>query len=644
MKAFIGYSFAEEDSKVVEEIKNFLISAEIECETGEPAQNRSVATKVKEKISNNDVFIGLFTCGKEICLPRKERKSRGMAFTTSYWVIQEAGFAIAKEKELIFLVENGIPDFPELQGDLEVIYFDRERVNESFQKLNEMVTSIKKRRMKGITSAVAGEKHTNEEQQEVDGKTVEPEEIRAFSEFLDAIHMDKNRKKAKAVYKDKIEGKCSPEHEAFYKAYALSQYYKLGDTEAFNELVLHVGKHPDKPRVIQVLAKHFRDMREYQRSIETIFREENLYDINKGEDKEKIITANRFASSCMLQDNRYEEAIKLMTNLLYKRELEEHKGKIFGGLAELARCKEDWERFFIYAECALEREPADTSLRFNLAYRYSEGGHANLSLLHYKILTDSTTEPAGLNNLGVEYSKLKLPAKSVESYLKSADCKETLAMANLARGYLQGGFVNDARMQINQANKLSTEEIEVDASIGGAQNKLDDMVEEEDSKEASILKEAATEEKFRVKYSEAFCLEKDIDKEKLEGVWETRWGEVTLSFDENATVFSSIQECKVKERAGMLQSAMLGMHSTHREELLIARQIELDGSITKMSGRYKIKVKENSKSILTQGTVYDANGYMIINEDYHTINVMEKGGEEKLSIYQWKKKLTCPHG
>jgi drug/metabolite transporter (DMT)-like permease len=62
---------------------------------------------------------------------------------------------------------------------------------------------------------------------------------------------------------------------------------------------------------------------------------------------------------------------------------------------------------------------------------------------------------------------------------------------------------------------------------------------------------------------------------------------------------------------------------------------------TKMSGRCDIEIEEISEfRTLPPSTrkVYEAIGYMVINMDYLTIDVMEKGKEEKLNIGQWRKK------
>lgn len=77
MKAFVGHSFDEKNSLIVDKIIKFLESTGITCETGEKAQNKSIADKVKERILNNDVFVGIFTCDQEFVIKKglfKEEK------------------------------------------------------------------------------------------------------------------------------------------------------------------------------------------------------------------------------------------------------------------------------------------------------------------------------------------------------------------------------------------------------------------------------------------------------------------------------------------------------------------------------------------------------------------------------------------
>ena len=102
MEAFIGHSFNDKDVEIVKKIKAHIESLDIECETGEKPQHGYVSEKIKKRIINNDIFVGIFTCDKKILLENGQ-SSKEDFYTTSNWVIQESGFAIAENKKLIFL-------------------------------------------------------------------------------------------------------------------------------------------------------------------------------------------------------------------------------------------------------------------------------------------------------------------------------------------------------------------------------------------------------------------------------------------------------------------------------------------------------------------------------------------------------------
>ena len=71
------------------------------------------------------------------------------------------------------------------------------------------------------------------------------------------------------------------------------------------------------------------------------------------------------------------------------------------------------------------------------------------------------------------------------------------------------------------------------------------------------------------------------------------------------------------------------------------RLINIQGNITKLSGKYEITIEE--KDEYEDGTsygeekTYKITGYMVINKDINEILVMEKKNDEDFKIYNWKK-------
>ncbi len=375
------------------------------------------------------------------------------------------------------------------------------------------------------------------------------------------------------------------------------------------------------------LASRYRDMREYEKAKDIFLHIKNLYDINKEDSKERIIDCYEQASLCLAFDGKYDEAINLLSEPLHNDVLKKYKAKVLAGLAKITKISKDSEKFFVYAEGSLNLDSSNTELRFDLAYQHSQKDQNKLALLHYKKLTDTIKSPMGLNNLGVQYGTLKLPAKSVESYFKATENNVTLAMANIAQKYLNEGFIKDAKNEIKKANELSKEGVEVHGNIGFAKNRLDTILEDEENREKEILLEAEKEREFRVKYSEAFYSNINVVKEKFEGIWETPWGDLKFFFDKSTNSFKVDEKKKIEPE----------------KEPLKNRLIKIEGNIEKMSGRYKIEIEDIIQYQYIppdKKIIYEASGYMVINEECSIIDIMEKTKEETLKIHNWTKKTA----
>ena len=379
-------------------------------------------------------------------------------------------------------------------------------------------------------------------------------------------------------------------------------------------------------------------MGEYQKAKDLFLVVRDLYDENREENLERIIDCCKDTSICLALDNKYDEAIKFLSALLSENSYEQHKSKILASLASIAKISEDVEKFFVYAEGSLNLDPTNTDLRFDLAYRYSKKGHNKLSLLHYKKLTNTLKSAMGLNNLGVQYDNLKLPSKSIKSYLKAASYDNTLSMANLAQRYLNEGFTDDANLWINNANKLATEGIEVHGNVGYAKNRLDQISEEEETKEKEILIEAEKEKDFRVKYSEAYYSGIKIDKGRFEGEWKTPLGDLEIAFNETTNSFEIKHSKKVKVEG---LETLLKEKLEPGKEHFKTRLITINGNSVNLSARYIVEMEDIVEyEYLTpeRKKVYKASGYMVINQNYRVIDVMEKTEDDKCNMATWERK------
>ncbi|MCE7699866.1 MAG: hypothetical protein K8E24_013955, partial [Methanobacterium paludis] len=503
METFVGHSFAEEDIEIAHEFIDYFDSIGIKCKSGEKPKNIQIDEKVKQEIDSCDLFIGIFTKDKRILIEEDKE-----VFTTSNWVIQESGYAIAKEKELIFLVENDIYKFPQLQGNLELICFDRDNIEKTSRKINYMVNGLKERDGNVVHDEKSDDKleksiekdeniSSEELGADIINETVEEEfkeendVSKLYKELFNTINVEKDHVKVRAIYKQ-IEPLLEPEKQLSTKAYVLKCCHDLGEINAFEELV-QLSRETNDISVLWHLASRYKEMGEYIKAKDIFLDITDLYDWKDKEKWEKIFMRYNEAVDCLIEAKKYKDAIELSMSMLSKDEFEEYKARTFASLAQIYLEKKDFELFYIYAEGSLDLDPLNTDLRFKLALKYSENSYDKISLLHYHKLMKIEANPGTLNNTGVQQNKLKLPGKSVENYFKSAELNNTIAMANIAYLYLEKGFIDDARAMIKKANDLSKEGIEIHGDIGAAKNKLDAILKNEDEKESFILKEADEE-------------------------------------------------------------------------------------------------------------------------------------------------------
>ncbi len=132
--AFLGHSFADADFEVVEFFRSLLGEMGVRCISGEKAEANTVAEKVKKRILEAELFVGILT--------RRDKIEGKDEWRTSEWLVEEKTFAAANGKKLILLKEKGVGDIGGLQGDLEYIEFLRDALHMSAIKLLQIIWSL----------------------------------------------------------------------------------------------------------------------------------------------------------------------------------------------------------------------------------------------------------------------------------------------------------------------------------------------------------------------------------------------------------------------------------------------------------------------------------------------------------------------
>jgi len=128
--AFVGHSFANEDSEVVSAVVRTLERLGITVVTGKKPEANRISDKVKRLIDAQYFFVGVFT--------RREKVSGKAEWMPSLWIVDEKAYAVGKDKKLVLVKEEGVGSIGGIQGDYEHITFSRDRLHDMLVELLEL--------------------------------------------------------------------------------------------------------------------------------------------------------------------------------------------------------------------------------------------------------------------------------------------------------------------------------------------------------------------------------------------------------------------------------------------------------------------------------------------------------------------------
>jgi hypothetical protein len=133
-QVFIGHSFSPEDIEVVNKVKNFLSYFGLGIDSGERPDARSISEKIKTRIIDCDIFLGIFT--------KREKLGDTDEYATSQWVIEEKTYAVSLNKRILLYLEEGVQFSPGLQADYEFIRFSRSHLSDALVKSIPYIFSV----------------------------------------------------------------------------------------------------------------------------------------------------------------------------------------------------------------------------------------------------------------------------------------------------------------------------------------------------------------------------------------------------------------------------------------------------------------------------------------------------------------------
>lgn len=646
VSAFIGRSFKKEDEPLWGEISKFLDSLKkvgFEWEDADEGQTRPISDKVKEKIERNDMFIGILLkrdiiCSKRLSLCGKYHISETINWTTSYWIIQESGYAIGKEKKVLFLIEDGLDIPGGLNADFERVIIYRNNLSATFTKLNEHITneiSLKVKyiepqpSLKSVDIIIPQKSEIQEQEKIADEKTLN------FGKVIDAIK-GKDYSLAEKMFNELLQQDQFKDEELKTTAHIVyyETLYLSGRNEALGNLKKIADENPENYYAVKALVECFQlydKHKDAKETVESYLQRTKTYDIK--------LKLSILLSTINIKLKDFDQAKENIYPFLILRNIssnsDEQNFYIYKSLGDIYKEQGDLEISCSLYEMALNYEPTDLSIRFRLAYDYDEIKKYALSAYHYKTYLKTSEDSTAINNLGVEYERLKLFGKAVHSYMKAISKDNTLANANIARLYLEKGFYDDAEKILNHAIEKKEHHENVDYYL----NQLKTSIEKEEKDEESLIKVAQDYREFILDYAQAIAVPFN-NYEAITGLWITDYmdlKEFKIQLISPNVLAGEHELPYTSFRTGFLAYAY---GTSKQKPVTRIKKINFSGRMINRGLRYSIKISSDSESLLTSGISTELSGFGIFSQDNQEIKfIVEKEG--KLESFTAKKSIKA---
>ncbi len=321
-----------------------------------------------------------------------------------------------------------------------------------------------------------------------------PDEL--MNEMSEAIY-DGDLEKGRSLYLQLQETERDPVEKSRREGIYYYFLYQRGDTSALPKIA-ELTKNPD----ISHFAHYWLGLcYESSEDFERAFTEHELA-VQKAKSQEWRATYTVSCARSLHKSGKKAEALQYIMDELGKTTESDALGTLYNGIAFLYAMEENYEFRGLALEKAIEYQPNDVNLLFEVAYSYSQVNHDELSLLYYTMLLNfSPNNAMALNNVGVSYSKLQMPIKSVSHQKRAFDLGNTLAASNIALDYLNAGFADEAAAIIEKAKEAKEE---LHRNIGSTFSQISDEKEKERKREKEAFDIAREHQRFLRLFGEAY--------------------------------------------------------------------------------------------------------------------------------------------
>lgn len=653
IRAFVGHSFTEDDEEVVRRFTDYFDSLSksgmnFSWTHAVPAEPKILADKVKSLISEKNLFIGICT-KKERVIPNASLKpalfhnnvliapESEFSWKTSDWIIQEIGLAIGNELDLVLLIEEGVRPPGGLQSDVEYITFDRTAPERSFKKIVEMITALSPRTQGPVASSDEVRSRAAEEETETATpasdawSTPAPDWGRHDYEFalfqmILAANTDGIEEISKA-YLETADAEKGNSRNSWLARIEIERL-KWGEGGNFRKVQRLAEENPDDSQILQYLAEAFEHYNDYAKAAAT-------YEAaaNKETEFTRALSLQGWAAEAYARNNTPEAASVIIDRMKAKVE-ESGDGELqllraLLRISELA--KEDVVSLAIM-ERVVEIDPSDTDTRFSIAYKYSSREDTHSALFHYLNIPNQERSAMTWNNLGVALDDCELRSKSVDAYRKSKQMGETLAMSNLARKFMQAGFLAEAQKECEEAFAIK----DFHRNVGHISARLKSLPAEEEKKQEELLEKVKPKSDFFRLFGWAVA---QSEPKELPESWEGPDGELNVTL--RGQSFGAAGSFERSLSRLMTIVADRGTSSRGRTETI---QVEYTGVLRGRAIEAKVtrnREGERARSASLLGSSENERAVlMVVADGEDQIRVMENPSASEPRFYVLRRKLA----
>ena len=533
IRAFVGHSFVPTDSDLVRVFLQYFsqISGSdfnFSWDHAEQAETRVLSEKVISLMKESNLFIAICT-KKEYALQDQNLHNviffknkmmidrQNVVWKTSDWIIQEIGLATGLGLKIIILLERGVRRPGGLQGDLEYIEFVRERPQESFGKILEMLRSVKPKTENYKISSndekkfSAGDYSDTKDSERSDDWLIPTEDwhAEAYTFAYSFAILKENIDAAKLISDTFLESPygSEPQDKIWWEAHKEYVNLRSNNYGSIDEIRRILVENPNNEKVIEIFAKAHQDFSEYEKACSIYL---DAADKAKGTRIGELLCD---ALRCAIRTENWgrSESIVLKMKSEYINNNCSNMD-IISGISELCKCKNREFSAIALNSYQIECYPDDVDLRFSLAYDHSRKTSGVLSLSQYMRVPNSNRSGVLWNNLGVQLGAKALPVLSVDAFREAVKKDETLAMSNLGRKYLEQGFLDEAKDMC----ELAISQEDCHANVGTLLSDIRNVRDAEIKKLEKIKKRVFPIERFLVELGRAAIA---LDNGELIGVW-----------------------------------------------------------------------------------------------------------------------------